>query len=395
MNIKTILAVAISSSMAFSSVGFTEDTVSDASQYPDSSYSDNLSGWKAMITNANPVETLESGRWFDAAPVPRPFKEGKNVPFSDEIKAQLQANTTDAVLVVKDGAITGEYFRYGFDIDDIHLVHSAGKAFTSFAIQPIYDDIGDEGLNRKLSEYLPKLKGKYFGEATLAQALDMQVGMEWSENYEDPTTATMLSGPVGGWDPLVEEYGPESWYERMFDFPKYDDHGKTWIYSSASVISASFAAEAIAGKHYSDLVQASYNRLGFEDASWYVTNQFNELSAEGGQALTIRDAAKIGRYMLETKDSTYVSDVWNMNGDINNPADALHMKKYPFSKGYKNYWYKLSDDVILALGSSGQFIYVDKAKNLVIVKFSSFVKGQSPEEFTDGFEVLHNIAEQY
>jgi hypothetical protein len=53
----------------------------------------------------------------------------------------------------------------------------------------------------------------------------MQNGMEW--NYEDPTTATMLSGPVSGWEPLDPEKGAESWYERMFDFPKYGEHGKS------------------------------------------------------------------------------------------------------------------------------------------------------------------------
>ena len=295
--------------------------------------------------------------------------------------------------------IVQQYFRYGFGIDQIHLIHSTGKAFTSFAIQPVYDDIGPEGLSRLLYEYLPKLEGKFFGESTLAQALDMKNGMEWSENYEDPSSATMVSGSVGGWDPLDPKKGPESWYERMFDYPKYGEHGETWVYSSASVVASSFAAAEIAGRPFSDLVQASYNKLGFEDRSYYAANQFNELGSEGGQALTIRDHAKLGRFMIETTNSPYVNDVWNVIYEPNDPGDAVFLKKYGGdflgSVGYKNYWYKINDGVIAALGSSGQLLYVNRAKNLIISKFSSFVQGQGHEEFEEAFSIISEIAEQY
>jgi CubicO group peptidase (beta-lactamase class C family) len=360
--------------------------------YIDDTMDNYSSGWKALVSNANLANIFESGRWFEPSPVPRPFNASKIKPFNEELRSRLRDNSTDAMIVIKNGAIVGEYFRFGFDVDDIHLIHSTGKCFTSFAIHPVYDRIGNDGLNRSLEEYLPKLKGKYFGKSTLRQALDMQNGMEWTENYEDPTTATMLSGPVGGWDPIDPKKGPESWYERMFDFPKYGEHGKTWVYSSGSVIAAANAAAAIERRHLSELVQESYDKLGFEDRSWYVSNTFNELSAEGGQALTIRDHAKLGRFMMETEGSRYVDDVWNMKGDKDDPADAVMLKKYPFAKAYKNYWYKLDDNVVAAIGSSGQFLYIDRSKNLIISKFSSFVEGQGAGEFAVALAILDDIA---
>lgn len=123
----------------------------------------------------------------------------------------IACTATDvAVSIPTSTKIIHANVRYGFGIDDVHLIHSTGKVFTSFAIQPVYDRIGPGGLNKRLKHHLPRLDGKFFGESTLAQALDMQNGMEWTENYEDPTSATMLSGPVGGWDPLDTEKGPES-----------------------------------------------------------------------------------------------------------------------------------------------------------------------------------------
>lgn len=368
--------------------------------YIDDTRDDFTSGWKSMITNADPAGTLTSGVWFNAAPISRPFAMAKSMPpFSDKLRSRLRDNSTDGLIVIKNGTIVQQYYRYGFGIDRIHLVHSTGKVFTSFAIQPIYDAIGPEGLNRTLAEYLPKLDGKFFGESTLMQALDMKNGMEWTENYEDSTSATMVSGLVSGFDPLDPEKGPESWYERMFDYPRQNEHGKIWIYNNASVIASSFAAANIAGRSFSDLVQASYDKLGFEDRSYYVANQFNELSAEGGQAFTIRDHAKLGRFMIETKTSPYVNDVWNVVYDASDPADAAFLEKYGGNflgaVGYKSYWYKISDDVIVALGSSGQFLYVNRAKNLIISKFSSYVQGQGHEEFEEAFSIIDEIAEQY
>lgn len=353
------------------------------------------SGWKAMISNAFPHKVQANGRWFAPAPISRPFRMSGNMePFSDKMRARLQHNSTDGLIVVRDGVIVKQYLRFGFDVDDIHQIHSVGKVFTSFAIQPIYDRIGADGLNRRLVEYLPKLQGKFFGLSTLAQALDMKNGMQWTENYEDPSTATMISFLVSGLEPVDPKKGPESWYKRMFDFPKYGEHGKTWVYNNSSVLAASFAAASIAQRHFSDLVQDSYNTLGFEDRSWYTANQFHELSAEGGQAMSIRDFAKLGRLMLKTKGSAYVDDVWNVKGDPKDPADAKFLKKFAGvgAKGYKNYWYNLGDDKIMGLGSSGIFLYVDRSKNLIIAKLSSFVQGQGAEEFAKAIAIIKEIA---
>ncbi len=93
----------------------------------------------------------------------------------------------------------------------------------------------------------------------------------------------------------------------MFDFPKYGEHGKTWVYSSASVIASAFAGAAIEGRHFSELVQESYKELGFEDRSGYVSNAFNELSAEGWEedsAQTLIQAETLGMMQFTKEGET-------------------------------------------------------------------------------------------
>lgn len=367
-----------------------------SSDYVNDNTNNYLSGQKAAITNVLPEKVLGYGKWFKPSPKPRPFKVNKNTKLSDEMRKRLAKNFTDGFLVIKDDEIVNEYLRYGYSNNQHHLIHSVGKSFVSFAMQPTIDHIGERGLNVKLNKYLPKLKGKFFGESTLGQALDMKNGMEWTENYEDPTTATMLSATAGGWEDL-EGKKPESWYLHMFDFNKHGEHGKTWVYNNSAVVASSFAASAIEGVPVDKLVQNSYDSMGFEDSSYFVSNRLDELSAEGGQAISLRDLAKLGRAMIEIKDSGYVNAVWNNTSDINDPADATFLKKYESLgfTGYKYYWYNYKDGGIFAMGSGGQFIYANKEKNIVIVKQSSFEVGQDPNSFITAIEIINDIANEY
>ena len=57
-----------------------------SSQYIDSTREKNLSGWKAILTNAYPDKLLETGRWFSPSPVPLPFVMGEMKSFPEDLK---------------------------------------------------------------------------------------------------------------------------------------------------------------------------------------------------------------------------------------------------------------------------------------------------------------------
>ncbi len=83
-----------------------------------------------------------------------------------------------------------------------------------------------------------------------------------------------------------------------------------------------------------------------------------------------------------------------MKGNPNDTADGIFLNKYSWigAKGYKNYWFNIGDGKILWLGSSGIFLYVDRNKDLIIAKYSSFVQGQGTEEFQEALAILNEIA---
>ena len=95
--------------------------------------------------------------------------------------------------------------------------------------------------------------------------------------------------------------------------------------------------------------------------------------------------------------SQYVVDVWSALADPNDPVDAAFLKKYGGLglDANKSYWYSAGPDEIVALGSSGQFLYVNRSKKLVINKMSSFVQGQGVEEFAEALSIIRKIAAEY
>lgn len=90
----------------------------------------------------------------------------------------------------------------------------------------------------------------------------------------------------------------------MFDFKKHGEHGKIWVYNNSAVVASSFAASAIKGVPFDKLVQNSYDSMGFEDPSYFISNSFGELAADGGQAISLRDFAKLGRTMMKLRIQT-------------------------------------------------------------------------------------------
>jgi CubicO group peptidase (beta-lactamase class C family) len=101
--------------------------------------------------------------------------------------------------------------------------------------------------------------------------------------------------------------------------------------------------------------------------------------ATGGLSTTARDLARFGLLMLQEGQIndrrvfpvTVVTDI-RRNGDTQAFAKGSHADLYP-DGAYRNYWWIKNDDdgAYLAKGIYGQYIYINPANNVVIVRFAS------------------------
>src|SRR5262249_48943031 len=104
----------------------------------------------------------------------------------------LAANFTDGIVVLHRGTIVYERYFGALTADRPHVAFSVTKSFfgTLGAIL-----VGEGALDPsvKVSRYLPELAQSGFGDATVAQVLDMTTALDFVENYTADAPPSMLA----------------------------------------------------------------------------------------------------------------------------------------------------------------------------------------------------------
>lgn len=155
--------------------------------------------------------------------------------------------------------------------------------------------------------------------------------------------------------------------------------------------------ERAADCRYSDLMsQHLWRPAGMESSAYITVDRLGAPRAAGGVCTTMRDLARIAKLLISdgVRDGErilpagFVDDLetkgdrgaWD-RGDF---ADEL--PGMPFS--YRSKWYALHEDTtaLIAIGIHGQNIYVDRARDFALVKFSS-----SPQA-VDGSVMAHFVS---
>jgi len=97
----------------------------------------------------------------------------------------LQATHSDAFLVMRKGEVIYERYFRGQSPVDRHIAFSVTQAFVGIlAEELIYRDRLIE--SAQVREYVPDLEGSAFADATIRDLLDMSVGIDYLEDYENP-----------------------------------------------------------------------------------------------------------------------------------------------------------------------------------------------------------------
>lgn len=106
-----------------------------------------------------------------------------------EIDAAVEGTATDALVVMHKGRVVHEIYRNGMGPSDPHILMSVSKSVLG-TLAGILAAKGLLDLAARLTDYIPELEGTAYEGATVRQALDMQVGVTFSEDY------TATGGPI-------------------------------------------------------------------------------------------------------------------------------------------------------------------------------------------------------
>lgn len=304
---------------------------------------------------------------------------------------RLEQSYTDALVVVRDGAIAAEYYRDGVDPDGVHLLMSVSKSICGLTVGTLVDD-GLLDPELRVDHYVSELAGSAYGDATVQQVLDMTVDVDYDEDYRNPASEVQAQDRVAGWRPRLPGDPPDT-YAFLTALRGSGRHGERFRYCSAGTDVLAWIVETITGLRYPDAVSRRlWSKLGCEHDAQITVDARGFGFANGGISCTARDLTRVGRLMLDggvIEGRRVVSAEWvrrTIQGGNPDAASGTIFQRVHAGGSYSNQWWITGNSRgdYYAVGIHGQFIWVDPHTQTVVVKLSSW-----PEPVTEEWNRLH------
>ena len=309
------------------------------------------------------------------APDPLPRMDGdlpETYAFDGEdraLEAFFERADMLGVTVLRDGAVAAQAFREGAGPDTRFTSWSVAKSVVATLIaQALHDGLIDS-LDDMAADYAPQFAGTDYGDTSLRHLLMMSAGMDFNEEYspEAPSDVRPLFFNAFILRRNVDEMIAEITRNRE---PGQDQH-----YTSPNSHVLAAVARAVYEQRLSEAVSEQlWTPLGMaHDASWLQNKPGRDGVAIGYCCLqaTSEDYARFGQLYLQNgiwAGERLLPEGWVDDATIPNaPFQEPGATPYP-GRGYAlHFWVPEGyDREFYAAGVFGQYIWVDRARGVVI-----------------------------
>jgi CubicO group peptidase (beta-lactamase class C family) len=317
------------------------------------------------------------------------------------VEAFLDDSFTDGLLVLHRGRIIWERYFNGMSERTLHLSQSVAKSVTGTAAGCLVA-LGVLDPKALITQYLPELAATAYQGATVAHVLDMTSGVRFNEDYTDPYSEMGKADVASGWKPAPPgaEYFPETMWELILSLDLRERaHGERFIYRSIETDVLAFCMERATGKRLPQLIsELLWQPMGAAESACFTLDRAGYALADGGLNATLRDYGRFGSLYLNGgafNGRQIIPEAWikaTQSGD-----HALFGEPYTLTTpngAYRNqFWIEdVSGSAIMCRGVFGQLIYIDPARDLVVVKLSSWPNFLDLELGIDTLRMVHALA---
>lgn len=261
----------------------------------------------------------------------------------------------DSVLVVRNGRIVLDAYKYPRKLDVKHNIYSCTKSIMSVLVGIAIDKGYIKGVNLAVLDFFPELVAKNLDSnkksMTLEHLLTMTTGLECRDSY------------IYNWDGLRDMNLYNDWTQYMLDLPMVEPPGVNFEYcNGASFLLSAILQEQTDMNALKFANEYLFGPLGISDVSWPTNSQ--EITIGYGELhMRPHDMAKIG-YL-------YLNDgYWDGQQIISPEWIETSTRKHiaaTFPPGYGYQWWVIDSKLYTAIGHQGQFIIIAPDKNLVSV----------------------------
>ncbi|WP_246389148.1 serine hydrolase domain-containing protein [Microvirga mediterraneensis] len=288
-------------------------------------------------------------------------------------------NFTDGIIILHEGRIVYERYAGCLSDQNRHAAMSVTKSLIGLLAEILIAE-GTLDENRRVDSYVPELAASAFGDATVRQVLDMTTGLQFSEDYADPTADVWRHAMAGNPLPKPSDYaGPRSYYEYLVTVRRGGAHGVAFGYKTVNTDTMGWILNRVTGRPVSDLLaERIWSRIGADLEASFTVDSIGTPFAGGGFNAGLRDLARVGQLLLDkgVVDGNRVvpeAAVTSIQRGGNQSAFAKAGYSQLAGWSYRSMWWAThnKNGAFMARGVYGQSLYVDPAARAVIARFAS------------------------
>lgn len=370
----TLLATAAAAAEPDFSAGGPDAAAYGAPSYPPGTFA-TVNRQANMVGAYSGYDALRPARTVHRPPTATPFHRDAPEPaitytFGGTVHTMadyLERHPTTALLLVQDGTILFEHYRYA-RTDHVRFVsQSMAKTVTGLLVGIAVGEGRIRSIDDSAATYVPALAGTLHGQASIRALLTMSSGVQFREDYVDSVSdsrrfgralfAADSQGAVAALGALATRAAPPS---------------TRFNYSGADTEALGLVLRAVTGMPLAEYLQSRiWQPMGAEaDAAWVLDGAGQE-PAYCCLTAVARDWARLGLLMArgglangqQVVPAAWIQAMTRPDRDDLRPGQATRSDGYGFQT-----WLLPGERGQFALrGIHGQAIMVDPASKLVLV----------------------------
>jgi CubicO group peptidase (beta-lactamase class C family) len=286
---------------------------------------------------------------------------------------------TDGIIVLHRGRRVYERYFGALQPQRPHACFSITKSYAAtLAATLLHERVLDE--SKPVAYYLPEMAATAYQDATLRQVLDMQIGVQYSEDYADPQAHIWDYTRAGGLRARSPGYtGPTNYYDFLVRLRKDGEHGSAFAYKTVNTELMCWIMKRVTGIGLADMLsERIWSRIGCEEDGYLLVDSIGVAMGGGGLCATLRDLSRFGE-LLRCEGAWRGKQVIpaEVVADIRRGSDPAKFAKagYTLLPGYsyRNMWWVSHNALGMfeARGIYGQRLYIAPLAELVVARFCS------------------------
>ncbi|WP_396149190.1 serine hydrolase domain-containing protein [Flavobacterium sp.] len=283
-------------------------------------------------------------------------KAYNSVPATDKLTTTHKNLQTVAFLIIKNDSIWHESYFDGYTNTSKSNSFSIAKSIVSAALGKAIMQGKIKSLDQKVTDFFPKLKGKFAKEVTVGDLSSMASGLSWDEKYYSPFSI------------VTRAYFDDQLKEVILGLSIKDKPGQEFRYLSGATQLLAMCIEKATGEYLSNYVSEHFWKpMGAENEALWQLDEANTgiEKAYCCIASTARDFARFGKLYKQ-------NGVWNGKQIL--PRSFVEKSLQPrFSDspeyGYGWWLHQINGKRVFYMrGHLGQFVIVLPEDDVIIVR---------------------------